>query len=41
MNDFYIPRVTFCLMFVAGFSSLLIALWPRIPEVSLVAYDSQ
>lgn len=39
-NDFYIPRVTFCLMFVVGFSHPVSSLCSfEIPEVLLIAFD--
>lgn len=38
-NDFYIPRVTFCLMYVAGFSRpVSLPCSFEIPKVSLIAY---
>jgi hypothetical protein len=40
-SDFYIPRVTFCLMFVAGFSLVPSPCSFEIPEVLLIPYDYQ
>lgn len=41
-SDFYIPRVTFCLMFVAGFSRPISSPCGfEIPEVLLIPYDYQ